>query len=108
GGGGGAGGLCPRAAGRAGEDEPLAALHPCRLDEQDAPAGAGDGEPGRDAGDGGALGGLLVEALLAERVSKRRLVDRDRGGELAGRQLRRRLPQRLAELAFALADAGLA
>ena len=53
-------------------------MHLGRLDEQDVAAGAGHGQAGRDARHGGALGRLLVEALLAERVAERRLVDLDR------------------------------
>ena len=91
-----------------GQDQALVALHRGRLDEEDVAAGAGHGQPGRDAGDRGALDRLLEEALAAERVAQRLGVEHDRRLGLAGGDPRRRPAQQLAQFALELAHAGLA
>ena len=90
------------------QHEALVAVHSRRLDEEDVAAGAGDGEAGRDAGDGGALGGLLPEALAAERVTDELLGDDERRLDLGGSDPRRGLAQQLPELALELSDTRLA
>ena len=67
----------------AGEDE-LVALRGGRLDEEDVAARAGDGEPGRDAGDRGAVGRLAVELLPSERVADLFEAELDGRLDLAG------------------------
>ena len=64
-------GLLHHVAELAGQRQPLVALHAGRLDEEDVAAGARDGEPGGDARDRRPLGGLLAEALPAERVAEK-------------------------------------
>ena len=88
--------------------KPSLPVHRGRLDEQDVAAGAGHREAGRDARQRGPLGGLLEEALPAERLADRVGVDRHRRLGLAAGDPRRRLAQHLAELALEPADAGLA
>jgi len=78
------------------------------LDEQHVAARARHRQAGGHAGDRRALGRLLEEALPPEGVAQLVDADLDRGGCLAGRDLRGGLPQQRAELALEVPDARLA
>src|SRR5262249_61097072 len=67
-------GLLHHVAELAGEDERVAALHRCRLDEEDVPACAGDGQSGRDTRNRRPLRGLAEELLTSERIAHGGLV----------------------------------
>jgi hypothetical protein len=90
-----------------GEEELIPAVHRGRLDEEHVSAGAGHGEPGCDTRHGRALRGLVEELLASQRVADDVDGDVDRRLHSAAGDLRRRLPEDLAELPLELADAGL-
>src|SRR5207244_1972923 len=70
-------------------------------------AGAGHGQPGRDAWYLGPLRGLRVESGSTQVGSDIVAVDMNRRSDLSGFDLRRGLSQEAAEGAFQVADAGL-
>src|SRR5829696_5931534 len=92
----------------AGQGQPGLTVHHAGLDEQDVTAGAGDGQAGRDPGDGGPLGRLEEEPLASQVAAHVAVVDDQRGAGLAAGDPGRRLAQQLADLTLQVPDPGLA
>src|SRR4029453_4519100 len=76
-------------------------------EERDAAAGAGDREPGRDAGHARALGGLEEEHRPSEVLADVGRGYPNGGLCLSARDTRRHLAKHLAELTLEVPDAGL-
>src|SRR5581483_2229175 len=90
-----------------GDAKPAAARIRRRLDEEHVAAGGGVGEPGRDAGLGGALAHLAREAPRPQPLAETLLVEADLL-RLPLRDLRRRLPADVGDPALEVANARLA
>src|SRR5215211_3887749 len=104
----GVGGLLHHLAELAGDAEPSAAGIRARLDEEDVASGRGDCKAGRHTRVGGALAHLAGETPWAEPTAHAALVDPRRAARLALCHPPRRLAGKCGQLAFEVADPGLA